>query len=78
MMKAALFLCARCMFATWGMNSPSGDEVPLIQSQAEGWGTEWACSPCPGTQASLGVWQAPPGKISTTLELVEGDHCNVS
>lgn len=39
-MKAALFLCAHCMFATRGVNSPSGCEVPLIQSQAEGWATD--------------------------------------
>lgn len=24
----------------WGVNSPSGCEVPLIRSQAEGWGTD--------------------------------------
>lgn len=46
-MKAVLFLCVHCMFATWGVNSPSGCEVPLIQFHAEGWGT--------GPQSGLAV-----------------------
>lgn len=60
-MEAAFSLCVHQVFAAWGVNSPSGCQVPLRKSC---WGQSWdSGSPFTGVPGR-GMGDRPPGSLA--------------